>query len=259
MPLFHKRTLDTIGHNAFNFFTTGFTVSLAIFDLDNTLIANDSDYLWGQFLVDQGIVDKAYYEAMNVQFYEDYKQGTLNIVEFLGFSLKPLADNPAEELFRLREKFINDIIQPILLKPAQQLINIHKQRGDTLLVITATNLFVTEPIVKLYGIDNLLATVPEFINGRYTGKFTGVPCFQEGKVHLLQDWLTTSDETLEGSWFYSDSHNDLPLLKLVEHPVAVDPDKKLAAFAEQAGWPAISLRGSDCPHQHFTQTQSSLA
>jgi HAD superfamily hydrolase (TIGR01490 family) len=226
-------------------------VSLAIFDLDNTLIANDSDYLWGQFLVDQGIVDKAYYEDMNDQFYEDYKHGTLNIVDFLGFSLKPLADNQPEQLYQWREKFITDIIQPILLKPAQQLIDKHRQRGDTLLVITATNFFVTQPIVKLYGIDNLLATVPELANGRYTGKFSGVPCFQEGKVTLLQEWLKTTNETLQNSWFYSDSHNDLPLLKLVDNPVAVDPDNKLATFAANANWPIISLRGNDCPTAHF--------
>jgi HAD superfamily hydrolase (TIGR01490 family) len=226
-------------------------VSLAIFDLDNTLIANDSDYLWGQFLVDQGIVDKAYYESRNAQFYQDYQHGNLDIVDFLDFSLKPLADNLPEQLYEWREQFIAEIIKPILLKPAQQLIAKHRDRGDTLLVITATNRFVTQPIVDLYGIDNLLATTPEFLDGRYTGKFTGVPCFQSGKVTLLQEWLATSQETMTGSWFYSDSHNDLPLLTLVDHPVAVDPDKKLAAFATQALWPIISLRGDECPLNHF--------
>ncbi|WP_394753418.1 HAD family hydrolase [Crenothrix sp.] len=217
-------------------------MSLAIFDLDNTLIANDSDYLWGQFLVDQGVVDKAYYESANATFYEDYKHGTLDIIAFLNFSLKPLADNQPEQLYQWREKFITDIIKPLLLKPAQQLIAKHKQKGDTVLVITATNRFVTEPIVSLYGIDILLATTPEFIDGRYTGKFTGVPCFQEGKVTLLQEWLKITKHTLEGSWFYSDSHNDLPLLKLVDNPVAVDPDEKLASFAAQANWPIITLK-----------------
>jgi HAD superfamily hydrolase (TIGR01490 family) len=234
-------------------------VSLAIFDLDNTLIANDSDYLWGQFLVDQGIVDKAYYESANAKFYDDYKQGTLDIIEFLNFSLKPLADNPPEQLYRWREKFIADIIKPLLLKPAQQLIAKHKARGDTVLVITATNRFVTEPIVNLYGIDTLLATTPEFINGRYTGKFIGVPCFQEGKVTLLQEWLKMTQETMENSWFYSDSHNDLPLLKLVDHPVAVDPDQTLALFAAQVLWPIISLRGDDCPIDHFKMTPMELS
>lgn len=226
-------------------------MSLAIFDLDNTLIADDSDYLWGQFLVDQGIVDKVQYENANAQFYEDYRQGTLNMVEFLHFALRPLANHSVEQLYRWREQFIREMITPILLKPAQELVNKHKERGDTLLVITATNRFVTEPIVKLYGIENLLATTPEFIDGKYTGNFEGVPCFREGKVSALEQWLKNSSETLQDSWFYSDSHNDLPLLNLVEHPIAVDPDEKLAAIAKQANWPIISLRNNTCPIQHF--------
>jgi HAD superfamily hydrolase (TIGR01490 family) len=226
-------------------------VSLAIFDLDNTLIADDSDYLWGQFLVDQGIVDKDYYESANTKFYNDYKQGTLDIIEFLRFSLQPLANNNPEQLYQWRSQFVQDIITPLLLKPAQQLIAKHRARRDTLLVITATNRFVTEPIVKLYGIENLLATTPEFVSGRYTGSFTGIPCFQEGKVKLLEEWLKNSSETMQDSWFYSDSHNDLPLLKLVDSPVAVDPDEKLAAFARAADWPVISLRRDKCPAEHF--------
>jgi len=226
-------------------------VSLAIFDLDNTLIADDSDYLWGQFLVDQGIVDKNHYESANAKFYDDYKQGTLDIVEFLRFSLQPLADNNPEQLYQWRTQFIEEAIKPLLLEPAQLLIDKHRNRGDTLLVITATNSFVTEPIVQLYGIENLLATTPEFIDGRYTGGFNGVPCFREGKVKLLEAWLKDSTETMQDSWFYSDSHNDLPLLKLVDHPVAVDPDEKLTEFADAANWPIISLRNGQCPTDHF--------
>jgi HAD superfamily hydrolase (TIGR01490 family) len=226
-------------------------VSLAIFDLDNTLIADDSDYLWGQFLVDQGIVDKSYYESANVKFYDQYKQGMLDIIEFLRFSLKPLADNNPDQLYQWRAQFIEQAIRPLLLESAQQLIDKHKQQGDTLLVITATNRFVTEPIVQLYGIENLLATTPEFIAGRYTGGFVDIPCFQEGKVKLLEAWLKDSPETMEGSWFYSDSHNDLPLLKLVDHPVAVDPDEKLTKFANECNWPIISLRDGQCPTHHF--------
>jgi len=226
-------------------------VSLAIFDLDNTLIADDSDYLWGQFLVDQGVVDKDNYENANAKFYDDYKQGTLDIVEFLRFSLRPLADNKPEQLFQWRTQFIQEIITPILLQPARQLIAKHRERGDTLIVITATNRFVTEPIVELYGIKNLLATTPEFANGKYTGGFTGIPCFQEGKVKLLEEWLKSSTETIKDSWFYSDSHNDLPLLKLVDNPVAVDPDDKLNNFARAAEWPIISLRKGSCPAEHF--------
>ena len=226
-------------------------MSLAIFDLDNTLIADDSDYLWGQYLVDQGIVDKDIYESANIKFYNDYKQGNLDIVEFLNFSLQPLANNDPVDLFQWRAQFIRDIITPILLKPAQELISKHKDRGDTLLVITATNRFVTEPIVNLYGIDNLLATTPEFQNGKFTGNFNGIPCFQQGKVRLLEEWLKTSTESMDGSWFYSDSHNDLPLLKLVDNPIAVDPDEKLTAFARAYNWPVISLRQNLCPTEHF--------
>jgi HAD superfamily hydrolase (TIGR01490 family) len=229
----------------------GIYMSLAIFDLDNTLIGDDSDYLWGQFLVDQGIVDQAQYAAANTKFYEDYKQGELDIVEFLAFSLAPLAQHEPEQLYHWRAQFIRDIITPLLLKPAQQLIDQHRERGDTLLVITATNRFVTEPIVRLYGIEHLLATTPEFIAGRYTGGFTGIPCFQEGKVKQLANWLATSGETMADSWFYSDSHNDLPLLTQVDHPVAVDPDDKLADYAKAAQWPVISLRNGECPTGHW--------
>jgi HAD superfamily hydrolase (TIGR01490 family) len=217
-------------------------VSLAIFDLDNTLIADDSDFLWGQYLVDRGIVDKAQYEKTNAKFYEDYKQGSLDIVEFLNFSLQPLAQNEPERLYQWRSQFIHAIITPLLLEPAQHLIDQHRKKGDTLMVITATNRFVTEPIAALYGIENLLATTPEMIDGKYTGRFVGTPCFREGKVKLLKEWLADSSETLQGSWFYSDSHNDLPLLQQVENPVAVDPDEKLAEFAKAAQWPIISLR-----------------
>ncbi len=217
-------------------------MSLAIFDLDNTLLADDSDYLWGQFLVDQGIVDSSYYEQENDRFYKEYKEGHLDIYEFLSFSLKPLADNPLQDLLKWRSQFIEEIIRPILLKPAQELINKHQQKGDILLVITATNKFVTEPIVSLYGINHLLATTPEFLDEKYTGNVTGTPCFQEGKITRLNEWLQITGHTLDDSWFYSDSHNDLPLLKLVEHPVAVNPDERLKQYAEKSNWPIISLR-----------------
>lgn len=217
-------------------------MSLAIFDLDNTLIADDSDFLWGQFLVDRGIVDKDYYEQANQKFYEDYKQGHLDIVAFLKFSLAPLAMHDKQQLYSWREEFVETIIKPITLKASYDLVEKHRKNGDILLVITATNRFVTEPIVKLYGIDNLLATTPEFKDGQYTGKFVDTPCFQEGKVKQLQDWLASSGHSLEGSCFYSDSHNDLPLLKLVDRPIAVDPDDILRGVAEQKGWPIISLR-----------------
>jgi HAD superfamily hydrolase (TIGR01490 family) len=217
-------------------------MTLAIFDLDNTLIADDSDYLWGQFLVDKNIVDKTSYEQMNAKFYDEYKDGTLNIYEFLDFSLKPLTEHSLEQLHFWREQFINEIITPILLKKAQELVDKHRAQGHKLLVITATNRFITAPIVALYGIDNLIATTPEMINNRYTGKIVGVPCFQGGKVTLLNEWLAQTGESLEGSYFYSDSHNDLPTLELVDNPVAVNPDKKLYEIAQQKGWQIISLR-----------------
>jgi len=226
-------------------------MSLAIFDLDNTLLADDSDYLWGQFLVDQGIVDASYYAQENDRFYKEYKGGHLDIHEFLSFSLKPLADNSLQDLFKWRSQFIEEIIRPILLKPAQELINKHQQRGDILLVITATNKFVTEPIVNLYGINHLLATTPEFMDERYTGKVAGTPCFQEGKVTRLNEWLQKTGYSLDDSWFYSDSHNDLPLLQLVEHPVVVNPDETLKLHAEKSAWPIISLRDEQCPVHHF--------
>ncbi len=231
-------------HNRLSFICNDrFTVSLAIFDLDNTLIADDSDFLWGQFLVDRGIVDKGFYEDANAKFYEDYKHGTLDIVEFLHFSLAPLAMHDALQLYRWREEFVETVIKPVTLDAARQLVEQHRAAGDTLLVITATNRFVTEPIVELYGIDNLIATSPEFKNGQYTGKFLGTPCFQHGKVANLHSWLESTAHNLQGSYFYSDSHNDLPLLKLVDNPVAVDPDDKLREAAHLAEWPVISLRG----------------
>lgn len=226
-------------------------MSLAIFDLDNTLLADDSDYLWGQFLVDQGIVDGEYYEQENERFYQEYKEGKLDIYEFLKFSLKPLADNSLEDLQNWRAQFMINVIQPILLKPAQALVKKHHARGDTLLVITATNSFVTAPIVKSYGIPNLLATTAELINGQFTGEVDGTPCFQEGKVTRLEQWLQKTGLSLDGSYFYSDSHNDLPLLKLVTHPIAVNPDELLNQHANKNNWPIISLRDKECPTQHL--------
>jgi HAD superfamily hydrolase (TIGR01490 family) len=225
-------------------------VSLAIFDLDNTLLGGDSDYLWGQFLVEKGIVDRKHYEEANARFYEDYKNGTLDIVQFLEFALRPLASNPVDALWRWRTQFIEEKIRPLLLPAAVALIEKHRRAGNTPIIITATNHFVTEPIARLYGIEHLVATTPEFENGWYTGRFVGTPCFQEGKVHRLHQWLAENDHDLEGSWFYSDSHNDLPLLLLVDFPVAVDPDEKLKTYAEQKKWPVITLRNGECPEEH---------
>lgn len=217
-------------------------MALAIFDLDNTLLAGDSDYLWGQFLAEQGIVDRHTYERENQRYYEAYKAGTLDIYEFLAFSLKPLADNSLDLLNRLHQQFMAEKIRPIMSQPSFDLVEKHRAAGDTLMVITATNRFVTAPIVKAFGIDNLLATEPEKNSHGYTGRVKGVPCFQQGKVTRLQNWLETHQRDLKGSWFYSDSHNDLPLLRQVENPVAVDPDEQLEMIALKEKWPVISLR-----------------
>lgn len=224
-------------------------MNLAIFDLDNTLIAGDSDYLWGEFLVDRGVVEPSYF-AQNDRFYEDYKAGNLDIAQFLRFALEPLSRHGLDVLHAWRAEFIEEKIRPILLPAARALIDHHRSRGDLPLVITATNRFVTEPIAALYGIEHLIATTPEFKDGRYTGSFVGTPCFQAGKVARLDEWLAEHGHDLADSWFYSDSHNDLPLLSRVAHPVAVDPDPTLARHAGQQGWPVISLRDGVCPDGH---------
>ena len=217
-------------------------MALALFDLDNTLLAGDSDYLWGCFLADQGIVDKESYERENQRFMDEYNQGTLDIFEFLSFSLQPLRDNDPATLRRLQQQFLDEKIRPIMSPASFDLINKHRQAGDTLVVITATNSFVTTPIVKAFGIDNLLATEPEINGNGYTGKVAGTPCFQQGKVTRLQQWIGEQGIELDGSWFYSDSRNDIPLLKIVDNPVAVDPDEQLRQLASEQGWPIISLR-----------------
>lgn len=217
-------------------------MSLAIFDLDNTLIADDSDYLWGCFLVQLGVVDANLYESENQRFYDNYKAGNLDIFEFLRFSLKPLSEHDMQTLQGWRTEFMQNIIQPLLLPKAQALVDKHRNDGDTLLIITATNRFVTEPIAAAYGIENLLATEPDIADGRYTGKVAGTPCFQAGKVERLNEWLKSTQHNLENSYFYSDSQNDLPLLNLVTHPVAVDADETLIAHAQQNSWQQMSLR-----------------
>lgn len=217
-------------------------MALAIFDLDNTLLAGDSDYLWGEFLVEQGVVDGEYYARENRRFYEEYKAGNLDIHEFMAFSLAPLTRLPAAELETMRARYIQQKIVPIVPRPARELLRRHREQGDFLLIITATNRFVTEPIAELLGVDHLLATDPEMRDGRYTGRVAGTPCFRDGKVIRLKEWLDETGNNLADSWFYSDSHNDLPLLELVSRPVAVDPDETLAQHAEMKGWPVISLR-----------------
>ncbi len=216
---------------------------LAIFDLDNTLLSGDSDYEWGNFLIRKKIVDGPAYEAANEKFYEQYKQGQLDIYEYSAFSFKPLAERTMQELQVLHMEFMQEVVRPMMGDKAKELIRKHQQQGHTLLVITATNSFITRPIVEAFGIDNLLATEPKIVNGRYTNEIEGVPCFHEGKVVRLENWLTQHRLSLEGSYFYSDSHNDLPLMEKVETPIAVDPDEELATVARKNGWEITSLRG----------------
>jgi len=216
-------------------------LALAIFDLDNTLLAGDSDYLWGLFLSETGVVDGAAYERENLRFFQQYQAGELDIHEFLRFSLGPLKDNSTDTLQRLRAEFLQKKIDPIITQASLDLLNRHRQAGDTLMIITATNAFVTQPIAERLGIEHLIATDPEMKNGRYTGNVEGIPSFREGKVQRLRIWLEAHAQDLNGSSFYSDSHNDIPLLDIVDNPVAVDPDHELAAYALARNWPVISL------------------
>jgi len=217
-------------------------MALAIFDLDNTLLGGDSDHLWGEFLIERAIVDPVEFQKKNDRFYEEYKQGQLDIQEFLAFQLRPLAAHAKEQLHQWREQYLHEKIDPIMLPASMALLQRHRDQGDTLMIITATNRFITGPIAERFGVEHLLATEVEMVDGEYTGQSIGIPCFQQGKVERLNRWLAEHNETLEGSYFYSDSHNDLPLLKQVSHPVAVDADDILIAYANEQQWPVMSLR-----------------
>ncbi|MDH5535579.1 MAG: HAD-IB family hydrolase [Betaproteobacteria bacterium] len=217
-------------------------MKLALFDLDNTLLAGDSDFEWAQFLIEQGVLDREVYEARNVAFYDQYKAGTLDIHEFLNFQLKPLSRHSRSELDAWHRQFMAQKILPIIRPGARELVARHA--GDLQVIITATNSFVTAPIAREFGVAHLIATEPEMVNGAFTGNVTGVPCFREGKVARLASWLEARGTPLAGfagSWFYSDSLNDLPLLERVSNPVAVDPDETLRAHAERCGWPVMTL------------------
>ena len=217
-------------------------MSLAIFDLDNTLLSIDSDHAWGEFLLEQGAVDPVAYREANDRFMADYDAGTLDIHAFLEVALKPLADNTPEQLAAWHQQFMASKVEPSILPKGEELLARHRTRGDTLLIITATNRFITGPIAERLGVDHLIAVEPEIADGRYTGRVSGTPSYREGKVERLEAWLADKDLTLDDAWFYSDSHNDLALLEKVDHPVAVDPDDILREVAEQRGWRIISLR-----------------
>ena len=217
-------------------------MSLAIFDLDNTLLRGDSDHAWGEFLVEQGAVERERFAAENNRYYAAYLAGTLDIYEFLEqHQLRPLAEHDRATLERWRAEFMRTKIAPLITPAARALVEKHRTRDDTLLIITATNSFITAPIAQAFGIAHLIATEPAQVNGQFTGKVAGVPAYREGKVTRLNEWLVVHRENLNDSWFYSDSHNDLPLLEVVDHPVAVNADATLAQVARARGWPMIDL------------------
>lgn len=219
-------------------------MTLAIFDLDNTLLAGDSDHRWGEFLCATGEVDETSFARQNDAFYAAYQEGSLDIHEYLRFALAPIAGRSVTEVALLLQQFMGDWVEPMVLPEGLALIARHRESGHTPMIITATNTVVTKPIAERLGIDILLGTEAELVGDRYTGNITGIPTFQSGKVERLAEWLSEHGETMEGAWFYSDSHNDLPLLEQVTHPVAVDPDATLLATAEARGWQVISLRGA---------------
>lgn len=222
-------------------------MNLALFDLDNTLLAGDSDFEWAQFLISRGVVDRELQEAKNLQFYEQYKAGTLDIHEFLDFQLAPLARHPRAELDAWHAEYLDRHIRPLIGEPARALVRRHLDAGDLCAVVTATNSFVTGPIAREFGIPHLIGTIPavDVGSGAFSGGPTGTPSFQAGKIARVEAWLESLGlwwGSFADSFFYSDSHNDLPLMQKVGQPVAVDPDDRLRAHATAAGWPVISLR-----------------
>ena len=214
----------------------------ALFDLDNTLLGGDSDYLWGQYLVSIGAVDPDSHQRENARFLSEYQEGVLDVREFLAFQLKPLAENATSDLLAWREQFVREWIAPIVLPKGRELVEHHRDHGHALAIVTSTNAFITRPIADLLGFAHLLATEPEFDGARYTGGFIGEPCSGPGKVTWVEGWVRRHDLVGDESWFYSDSSQDLPLLEWVDHPVAVDPESRLRGHAEARGWPVLSLR-----------------
>jgi HAD superfamily hydrolase (TIGR01490 family) len=220
-------------------------MNLVLFDLDNTLLAGDSDFEWAQFLIAKGVLDSEVHEARNQRFYDDYKSGTLDIHAFLDFQLAPLSRHPRAELDRWHAEFMATRIRPMIGVPARALVRRHLDDDSLCAVVTATNSFVTGPIAREFGIPHLIATVPAHEGGRFTGKPRGMPAFKDGKVERVENWLEAQGlwwGAFEQSWFYSDSHNDLPLMTKVTRPVAVDPDDTLREHAAKHCWPVISLR-----------------
>lgn len=209
--------------------------------MDQTLLAGDSDHAWGEFLVERKLVDGESYKRANDRFYEAYRAGRLDIARYLAFVLRPLAENDPAKLERWRQDFMRDKVRPMITSAARELVARHRHAGDTLLIITSTIDFVARPIATEFGVDHLIASEGERVDGRYTGRVLGIPCYRQGKVERLQAWVRQHAQTLTDSWCYSDSHNDLPLLELVDHPVAVNPDALLRRHAESRGWQVLTL------------------
>ena len=222
-------------------------MNLALFDLDNTLLAGDSDFEWAQFLISKGVVDREIQEAKNIEFYEHYKAGTLDIYEFLIFQLAPLTRHPRAELDAWHREYMDRHIRPIMTDKAKAVVARHLAAGDLCAIVTATNSFVTGPIAREFGIPHLIGTIPAVNpeNGAFSGGPRGTPSFQAGKITRVESWLESMGlwwGSFDDSYFYSDSHNDLPLMQKVKTPIAVDPDDKLRAHASQMGWKIITLR-----------------
>lgn len=215
---------------------------LAIFDLDDTLLDGDSDYAWGQYVIAQGWVDRPAYEQKNRYFMDQYAAGNLDIHEYIAFICQPLLDKSLAVLQQVRTQYINDTVKPMLTKGAQDLIQRHREQEHYCLIITATNSLITEPLPRVLGVDHLLGTDLEVIDGHVTGRIQGTPCFQKGKVARLQQWLAEQSITFEQTYFYSDSHNDLPLLETVDYPHAVNPNDTLRQVAQDRHWPILNLR-----------------
>lgn len=214
-------------------------MALALFDLDNTLLNGDSDHGWGMYLANIGAVDPVAQQQQQDFFYQQYVNGDLDIVEFCEYQFQPLTQHSLEQLHTWRTDYMESVVEPMITAGKAHLLEPHREAGDTIVIITATNDFVTRPIADRLGVEHLLATTAEFIDGRYTGKIAGTPCFQSGKVVRLKEWLQEQRLAMQDSTFYSDSINDLPLLEAVDTPIVVTPDERLRAHAKSLHWQII--------------------
>ena len=218
-------------------------MNIALFDLDNTLIKGDSDYQWGNYLVENNYVDPVSYSEKNENYFDQYRKGTLCAKEFAEFSYEPLTKYDYNTLINIRKKFFEEKIKPLILPKAVDLIRFHKEKKDILAIVTATNSFISKVSADYFEIKNLLASEPEFINNKFTGKLSGDPCFQEGKVKKVKEWMKLNNyNNYDDIYFYTDSHNDIQLLEYCTKPIAVDPDKILEDLSKKNNWQIMSLR-----------------